>query len=136
MNRHNLYLLISGLLVAGFIAAPALAKDDEVLPPPTEVHDTQDSRQTIETSLPAEEGLEDALIPDEEEVQVRAYTREDGAKVSEYSANGRVYMIKVQPGEGLPAYYLYDTDGDGTFEKRLPGGYKRPSPPMWVIKKF
>ena len=50
--------------------------------------------------------------------------------------NGRVYMIKVQPPGGLPPYYLYDTNGDGRFNRRLPGDYKMISPPTWVIHRF
>lgn len=136
MNKRNLLPLISGLFVAGLITTQAVAEEDEgVLPPPTEVHDTERARETI-PAAEKEEGLEKSLVPDDEEVQVRAYTREDGSQATEYSKNGQVYMIKVQPPGDMPAYYLYDEDGDGTMERRLPGGYKRPSPPMWTIKKF
>jgi len=70
------------------------------------------------------------------DVEIRSYTREDKSKVTEYSKHGHVYMIKVQPAGGLPPYYLEDSNGDGHFNKRLPGGYERVSPPMWVIKRF
>jgi len=70
-------------------------------------------------------------------VDVRTYLREnDKAQITEYSSHGRVFSIKVQPPGGLPAYYLEDDNGDGTLNKRLPGGYKHISPPMWVIKRF
>lgn len=36
-------------------------------------------------------------------------------RIYEYRINGAVYMLKVQPVAG-PAYYLVDTDGDGTLE--------------------
>jgi hypothetical protein len=116
---------------------PALAHDD-VLPPPTEVstpssHD--DSADVGDTST----NLQKELAPPKQsdEVEVHSYVRErDKAKITEYSVRGKVFRIKVQPPGGLPAYYLEDSDGDGTFNKRLPGGYKRLNPPMWVIKQF
>jgi len=56
--------------------------------------------------------------------------------VEEYSLHGHVYMIKVSPAIGTPPYYLYDNNGDGNFERRMPGGYKYINPPEWVIKRF
>jgi len=109
----------------------------KVLPPPADLHDAQD---TYETVGPPEEDvdLNRDLSPPEglDGVTVRSYKRKDGSTVQEYSVSGRVYMVRVQPGGGAPAYYLYDSDGDGKFERRLPGGYKPLSPPMWVIHRF
>jgi len=68
--------------------------------------------------------------------EIRSFTREDKAVVTEYAKHGHVYMIKVQPAGGLPPYYLEDSNGDGSFNQHLPGGYKRINPPMWVIKRF
>jgi len=69
--------------------------------------------------------------------EVRSFTRdEDQALITEYAQHGHVYLIKVQPAGGFPPYYLEDSNGDGTFNKRLPGGYKHLNPPTWVIKKF
>lgn len=136
MFKRNFSLLMVGLFIVGLTTAQANAEEEAVLPPPTEVRDSETARETF-PAPEKEEDLEDALVPDDSEgVEVRAYTREDGSEVNEYSKGGRVYMVKVQPAGGMPAYYLYDSDGDGIFEKRLPGGYKRPSPPMWIIKKF
>jgi len=70
------------------------------------------------------------------DVEIRSFTREDKAIVTEYARHGHVYMIKVQPAGGLPPYYLEDSNGDGHFNQRLPGDYKRIQPPMWVIKRF
>jgi hypothetical protein len=108
-----------------------------VEPPPTEIHDTTAAHETVNPEA-TQDLTEDLSEPEnlEEGTEVHSYTRKDGAKITEHSVNGRVYMVRVQPGGGLPAYYLYDSDGDSVFERRLPGGYKRPSPPMWVIKKF
>ncbi|MDQ6973740.1 MAG: DUF2782 domain-containing protein [Mariprofundaceae bacterium] len=70
------------------------------------------------------------------DAEVRSYIREDKAKITEYSKHGHVYLIKVQPAGGLPPYYLEDSNGDGKFNQRLPGGYQRIHPPMWIIKEF
>lgn len=43
--------------------------------------------------------------------------RRQWAVFEEYSVNGRVYAVKVNPSVG-PAYYLYDADGDGALESR------------------
>ena len=69
--------------------------------------------------------------------EIRSYTRnEDHAHITEYARHGHVYMIKVQPAGGLPAYYLEDSNGDGTLNKKIPGGYKHLNPPMWILKEF
>lgn len=38
-------------------------------------------------------------------------------QIQEYRINGELYMIKVVPAVG-PAYYLIDTNGDGTMDVR------------------
>jgi len=109
----------------------------EAPPPPAAVDDSPQARETIEaTEAPPNLNKEFEHLKDNERVEIHSYKRDDGATVEEYAVQGRVYMIRVQPKGGLPAYYLYDDNGDGVFERRLPGGYKRPSPPMWVIKRF
>lgn len=129
--RHLLFLFSICLL-----PAMAWAAEEDTLPPPTEVQDVPEASETV---VPADEfNLHKEFAEPEpgEEVEVRSYQRKDGATVTEYSVRGHVYMVRVQPIGGLPAYYLYDSDGDGIMERRLPGGYKRLSPPMWVIKRF
>ncbi|RMH60718.1 MAG: DUF2782 domain-containing protein [Zetaproteobacteria bacterium] len=125
------------LLLVLPLAIPCRLLAADAPPPPTTIHDQPQARETIEPEEHAPNlNREFEHLNDDERVQVHAYTRNDGARIEEYSIHGHVYMIKVQPAGGLPAYYLYDQDGDGTFDQRLPGGYKRPSPPMWVIKRF
>lgn len=139
MNKNPYFTLFAACLVAGLATAPSLYAEEDVLPPPTTIHDSDQARETIvkdggetdlnkELSAPENKGLDGS--------EVRAYTRGDGAEITEYSVKGKVYMIRVKPSGNLPAYYLYDSNGDGVYERRLPGGYKTPSPPMWVIKKF
>jgi hypothetical protein len=67
--------------------------------------------------------------------EIYTYKHESGATITEYRSGGKVWMIKVQPVGDFPAYYLYDDEGDGTFDRRIAGN-KLPSPPMWVIKRF
>ncbi len=69
-------------------------------------------------------------------VDVRSYQREDGATLTEYAVHGRVYKIKVQPAGDFPAYYLYDRNGDGSFEPQQHGMGPRLSPPTWVLQEF
>jgi len=69
-------------------------------------------------------------------VHMRIFKRSDGATVEEYSVRGRVFMVRVKPAGDSPAYYLYDSNGDGVFKRRLPGGYKYITPPVWVFKRF
>lgn len=58
-------------------------------------------------------------------------------KVEEYRMNGKLYMIKVTPSNGMPPYYLVDAKGDGGFIREDIGvGDKGISVPMWVIHTF
>jgi len=71
----------------------------------------------------------------DEQVEVRSYKHQDGASITEYKTAGKVWMIKVQPSGNFPAYYLYDDEGNGTFQRRILGN-KIPTAPMWIIKRF
>ena len=55
-------------------------------------------------------------------------------RVEEYRINGRLYMVKVTPPNGVP-YYLVDDKGDGRMTRQEPmdSGLRVP---MWVIKQF
>ncbi len=59
--------------------------------------------------------------------------RKDESTITEYRINGRIRAVKVQPDGKLPAYYLYDTDGDGRLDQRT----NRYDPdlliPHWVL---
>ncbi|MDX8388046.1 MAG: DUF2782 domain-containing protein [Ghiorsea sp.] len=81
--------------------------------------------------------LNEELSPkvNHDQVEIRDYKHADGAKITEYKSGGKVWMIKVEPGGDFPAYYLYDDEGHGLFERRIMGN-KQPPAPMWIIKKF
>jgi len=70
------------------------------------------------------------------DVHVRTYKRKNGTTVEEYSLHGHVYKVKISPAMGTPPYYLYDNNGNGKFERQMPGGYQYITPPEWVIKRF
>lgn len=124
------------LLALTTLPATALHAADDALPPPSGTADTPATTQEPQAEESAPNLREEfkSNTP-EDQVQVYSYQRGDGAKIEQYSMHGKVYMIKVQPPGGLPPYYLYDEDGSGHFA-RMRNGYKKPSPPMWVIKRF
>ena len=55
-------------------------------------------------------------------------------KVEEYRLNGKLYMLKVTPSNGV-SYYLVDDKGDGVMTRRDTIG-PNVKPPMWVIFTF
>ncbi len=59
--------------------------------------------------------LSKADVPtDEPEITIK---RGQTEIIEEYRINGQLYMIKITPRKGL-AYFLVDTDGDGTLDSR------------------
>lgn len=134
MKTIRPFLLMICLAVIVLPATSALAEKDAMPPPEVNEPDRAGPGQMQES----EPNLRDELEMPEGgySIDVRSYQRQDGATITEYSVRGRVYKIRVQPEGGLPAYYLYDREGNGNFEQRLPGGGKRLSPPTWVLKEF
>ncbi|KAA2284667.1 DUF2782 domain-containing protein [Arenimonas fontis] len=84
---------------------------------------------------------EEAPIPDkvqappetDEPPTVSIRTGENGDVVEEYRIGGRLYMVKITPRRG-PAYYLYDTDGNGKLNRDERG--PRVSPVYWTIYEW
>lgn len=52
--------------------------------------------------------------------------------IEEYRINNRLYMVKIKPSIG-PAYYLIDTDGDGTMDSRRGTVEEGMRIPQWVL---
>ena len=134
---------ILALPLAAALSLPALAVDDPgpmVAPaPPTMAQADSGARGA---ATPAEAGVvvrEEAdgsttiILPGGETLEPQVTIRQKGEQtVTEYSVNGRLYMIKVKPAAG-PAYYLADTDGDGELESRqseLDPGFLIPK---WIL---
>lgn len=53
-------------------------------------------------------------------------------RVEEYSAHGKVYMVKITPAGNFPPYYLVDTDGDGSLDLKSTY-YNAFQVPQWVL---
>jgi len=127
-------------------AVPTLSlAGDSVMPPDVQVAGQASAEASADESLGESLGeslddvapnLHDELQPDDTAgVDVRSFKRRDGTIIREYSVNGQVFQIKVQPPGGLPAYYL-DRDADGQFERRLTRNSTRVTPPSWILKEF
>jgi hypothetical protein len=101
-------------LLLGAVAAQATDKTPQVPPPPPLPPATATSQ------------------PDVGEPEVTIAEKPD-TTVTEYRANGRLYMIRVQPKVG-PAYYLVDETGQGSFVRRDTD--PKISPPRWTIFRF
>ena len=101
-----LLLLVLGLALTG--PAPAQNADDNSDIPPAQ-----------------------RLAPGKQEPEVRIIER-GNATITEYKAQGRVYMIKVDPAVG-PSYYLYDQNGDGQWDDRFDELGPHVSVPQWPI---
>jgi hypothetical protein len=55
--------------------------------------------------------------------------------VEEYRRGGKVYMVKVIPGNGLPPYYLVDREGTGKLSPVDAQGNTL-SGPQWLLFEF
>ncbi len=56
----------------------------------------------------------------------------EGKTIKTYSVNGIVYKVKVQP-DHAPAYYLYDSNGDGTLDIRSNRELSETTVQQWKI---
>ena len=108
-----MYKILPVLLLA--VTANCLAEQPAVepLPEPT----------------PPPSGVDDDLEPEVNIIQ------RDDAVVHEYSVNGLVYMIRVEPVRGFP-YYLIDTDGDGSLDARRRQIDPELVVPSWMIYRW
>ncbi|QQS55023.1 MAG: DUF2782 domain-containing protein [Candidatus Competibacteraceae bacterium] len=67
------------------------------------------------------------------EVTIRR--RGDEGTIEEYRAGGVLYMVKVNPAKGA-AYYLVDSDGDGSLETRFNDLESNLAIPAWVLLRW
>ncbi|MDT8386714.1 MAG: DUF2782 domain-containing protein [Thiogranum sp.] len=107
MQRACLSALL--LILAGGVYAQPPAPD--TLPPPS--------------AVPGESGIEP-------EVTIR---QRGDDRIEEYSVNGEVYMIKITP-KNAPAYYLVDTDGDGSLDSSPSEIEPNLLIPSWVLFRW
>ncbi|MBB5020082.1 hypothetical protein HNQ59_003395 [Chitinivorax tropicus] len=109
MKRLTLVLMLAGAATA--LAAPP--KDTSVPPPPPMPEKTKEDRAQAEPQVTVIEKADETI--------------------AEYRMNGKLYMIKVTPRNGLP-YYLIDESGAGQMVRRE--GEPALKPPMWVLFTF
>ncbi len=112
--RYYGLILISLLLPSTLIAFNP--------PPPPTVSEVNDTEQPTEQEL-----LEQAEL----EPQVTIIRRERET-IEEYRVNGMLKRIKVIPDFG-PAYYLVDSDGDGTLETSHFAIDSNSQVPQWIL---
>jgi len=65
------------------------------------------------------------------EPEVNIIKRKDATE-EQYSINGQVYAVKIDPVDG-PAYYLIDTDGDGSLETTQNDIERGLNVPQWIL---
>ena len=115
-------VLRRGLLAAALVAMPIVCSaqttppDLQPVPEPPPIPDRVRSGETLE--------------PD-----VRIVRKKD-ATVTEYRVNGQLRAIKVQPDGDFPPYYLYDTDGNGSLDRRTSRFDPDLLVPRWVIFRW
>ena len=86
---------------------------------------------------PNDATMEEKVKPDDdtvnplENVDINIIKREDKT-IETHSVNGIVYKVKITPNKG-PAYYLYDTDGNGSFDMRSDRELKKSTVQQWKI---
>lgn len=106
-------MYLRSLLFSYFISSAALAQD-MLLPPPPLPEEPQKS-----TDIP--------------EPEVNIIHREDRT-IEEYRVNGALRYIKIIPSHG-PAYYMIDTDGDGTLDQRY-NDLENPPFNQWILMEW
>jgi len=114
MTMHYVIKTFAALLFASSLTLPAFAEDrkpvdDAVVPPP-----------------PPRVQSGEAIEPDVTIIE------KDEQRIEQYSINGQVYAAKITPVSG-PAYYLIDTDGDGSLETRRNDIERNLQVPQWIL---
>jgi len=107
MVHHRLIFAI--VLLTMSATSHAVDKEDLLVPPP-----------------PAKLKSGEVIEP-----EVNIIKRKDATETS-YSVNGQVYAVKIQP-VGGPAYYLIDTDGDGSLDTTQNDIERGLSVPQWIL---
>ena len=106
-----------------FALTPVMAQEDLEKPPKIP--------QTV-----VQEGPLPPKVQDEQLEPTVTIREEEDRRIEEYRLNGRIYMIKVTPKNGIPFYYI-DTDGDGQLELDMDQQALNPVQPVyWKIKEW
>ena len=106
-----------------FAWTPLMAQEDLEKPPKIP--------QTVVPQEPLPPKVQDEQL--EPTVTIR---EEEDRRIEEYRLNGRIYMVKVTPKNGIPFYYI-DADGDGQLELDMDQQALNPVQPVhWKIKEW
>lgn len=92
---------------------------------------------TFSNIIFAEEEGEEKRKPDEDKVNPLDNVdiniiKRDNKTIETHSINGVVYKVKIKP-DNAPAYYFYDTDGDGSLETRSNRELSETTVQQWKI---
>ncbi len=134
MNR----LLWIAVLAVGLQAPSSWAQEaeDPAAPPPIPPIDAEPARpaESDEGDVPIPPKVQDESARVAPTVDIRE--DEDENVIEEYSLDGRVYMVKITPKNGIPYYYM-DDDGDGQLELRESDRAANPVKPVhWKVKEW
>ena len=133
MRKMRWFLLLALLAwQAGALAQDSAGDDqaDPAAPPPIPPIDAAPTPPD-DADVPIPPKVLDENSRVEPTVEIRR--DEDDNIIEEYRLEGRVYMVKVTP-KNLPAYYLYDLDGDGLFEDLDPNSPIKPV--YWKVAEW
>ncbi|MCU7801159.1 MAG: DUF2782 domain-containing protein [gamma proteobacterium symbiont of Lucinoma myriamae] len=111
MNKKPLARLINALLVCLLLAFSSIVVAEE---------EGEEKRKPDEDKVNPLENVDINII------------KRDNKTIETHSINGIVYKVKVKP-DNAPAYYFYDTDGDGSLETRSNRELSETTVQQWKI---
>lgn len=127
----NKFKFLAKIELTGFMATcglllwsvPAFAQSASDTPPPVDPN--------LERPPPLPPKIQDEQI--EPTVTIR---QEEDRRIEEYSHNGKIFMVKITPEDGVP-YYFMDLDGDGNLERdERSRAFQPVEPAQWKIKEW
>ncbi len=113
MHKKSLSLLLNALLVSLLLAFSGFVFAEEDV-------EGEEKRKP-----------DDDKVNPLDNVDINIIQRDDKT-IETHSINGIVYKVKVTP-KNAPAYYFYDTDGDGSLETRSNRELKETTVQQWKI---
>ena len=126
MNKKILFTILSLLFVfyCSSISAEVIESDN------TEQELDQKSDQELDENGQPIKPDNDKVNPlDNVDINI---IKRDNKTIETHSINGVVYKVKITPDNG-PAYYFYDTDGDGSLETRSNRELSETTVQQWKI---
>jgi len=112
MSIFTRFLLLPALLLTGY----AFAADEPSVP------------NTAPAAPPS--------VSEQEQIEPEVnIIQRDDKTIAEYRVNGQLYMIKVTP-KDAPAYYLVDTDGNGSLDSQRSELQQDILIPSWVLFRW